>query len=217
MKRILVLIALALSAGLAQATTITFEGLGKNVAIPTHWGSDIGTTPNVALTWSTNGGTWEFYNDSEWSAAQMDGFTLGAVFDLLFTPDAGYAVQVNSFVFDDYPDWKGGSRFIWQLFQDSASGTLINDGSDTTGDGDNLTINTGMSSAYAGPVLLRLIGGIDLWNDGKDQALDTINFTQVASVASTQTASVPEPSALLLLGSVLAGLWVCGRKKAKSS
>ena len=202
MKRtILVLAAFFLLAGSAQATTLTFEGMGKNLNIPSTWGSDIfdGVTPPVGLTWSaSSGGKWQFYNDAEWSAAQMDGFKSGAKFDLLFTPAAGYAVQVQSFVFDDYAGYDGGSTFTWQLFKDSANGALINSGTNiVVADGQDLLINTGMASPYAGPVLLRLIGGNG--NDGQDEALDSITFTQAAF-------SVPEQATMLLLGIGLVGL-----------
>ena len=214
---ILILSALMLLAGSAQATTLTFDGMGKNVAIPSNWGSDVaaantgigvanGATPNVGLTWSATGGTWQFYNDAEWKAAQMDSFQQGDTFDLLFTPDAGYAVQVLSFVFDDYANYQSGSAFGWQLFKDNASGAQISGGTGTTTDGQNLLINTGMASAYAGSVLLRLTGLSG--NDGQDEALDTITFVQ--------TASVPEPGALALLGAALLGFGRFGRKRLRT-
>ena len=64
---ILILSALMLLAGSAQATTLTFDGMGKNLAMPANWGSDVaaaqtgigvanGATPNVGLTWSATGG-----------------------------------------------------------------------------------------------------------------------------------------------------------------
>ena len=219
MKRtMLVLTALVLLAGSAQATTLTFEDMGTNVNIPSNWGSNIaaaqtgisvdnGATPNVGLTWSaSSGGTWQFYNDAEWKAAQMDGFKSGVNFDLLFTPAAGYSVQVNSFVFDDYANYQSGSAFGWQLFKDNASGAQISGGTGTTTDGQNLLINTGMASAYAGSVLLRLTGLSG--NDGQDEALDTITFVQ--------TASVPEPGALALLGAALLGFGLFGRKRLRT-
>ena len=212
MKRtIFVLAVFLLLAGSVQATTLTFEGMGKNAAIPSNWGSNIAAdqtgisvaneaTPTVGLTWSaSSGGTWEFYNDKEWTAAQMDGFTSGAKFDLLFTPAAGYAVQVQSFVFDDYAKYVGGSTFTWQVFKDSASGALINSGTNIiVADGQDLLINTGMASPYAGSVLLRLIGGTG--KDGQDAALDSITFTDPLAL------SVPEPATMLLLGTGLVGL-----------
>ena len=223
MKRtILVLAAFFLLAGSAQATTLTFEGMRTNLSIPSTWGSNIaaaeagivdtlglGWTPTVGLTWSaSSGGRWEFYNDGEWSAAQMEGFISGAKFDLLFTPAAGYAVQVQSFVFDDYINYQGGSTFTWQLFKDSASGALINSGTNiSVTDGQDLLINTGMASPYAGPVLLRLIGVTG--NDGQDESLDTVTFTQAA-------VSVPETVTLLPLASALIGLGLLGRTRFRT-
>jgi len=225
MKRpISVLAAFFLLAGSAQATTLGFGSKGVNRAIPSTWGSNIavaeagivdnlglGWTPDVGLTWSATTATgvgWEFYNDAEWSAAQMDGFVSGAKFDLLFTPDAGYAVQVRSFVFDDYLGYKSGSKFTWQLFKDSASGALINSGTNiSVTDGQDLLINTGMASPYAGPVLLRLIGVTG--NDGQDESLDTVTFTQAA-------VSVPETVTLLPLASALIGLGLLGRTRFRT-
>src|SRR6218665_253401 len=107
----------------AHATILTFDGTSYNVEIPSTFGDNAavagtgfnvsnGATPNIDLTWSAaaNGGTgtgkWEFYNDSEWSVAQLnDARTDGlAVFSVTFTPSAGFAVQLNSFTFDPWED-----------------------------------------------------------------------------------------------------------------
>ncbi|MBK1789765.1 endonuclease/exonuclease/phosphatase family protein [Persicirhabdus sediminis] len=180
----------------AHASTLTFEGTGTNIPIPTDWGSAIaasgtgynianGATPNIALTWSVGAdGTkeerWDFYNDSEWSGvAQLNDFETGISYYLTFTPDAEYGVVVDSFVFHDYAGWQGGNDFSWNLYQDAAGGELIASGSATTTDGERLTINTGMETNYAGPVVLEIINNETNGKQGSDQALDDITFRQV--------------------------------------
>lgn len=195
---IIAVMVLALAAGSARATILTVEGTGTNITM-TNFGSNVsangtgfnvsnGATPNVALTWVDSGGGvfWEFYNDGEWSAAQLQGFTSSGSsnHDILFTPDTGYGVIVNSFVFDDYIGWFGGNSFTWTLFQDDASGTVIATGTETTSDGQDLPVSTGMATAYTGPVLLRITAEPDPDTaTDDDQALDDINFNQVAVAA----------------------------------
>jgi hypothetical protein len=99
-----------------SASVITFDGEGRTVEIPKDWGGNIAADENsigVSLTWSAmhKGVGWQFYNDAEWTVAQMNGFTRGSKFDLLFTPAAGYSVKVDSFVFDDYTGYEEGSAF----------------------------------------------------------------------------------------------------------
>lgn len=195
MKTTHVLTALFLAAGIAQASVLTFEGTGTNVEIPGNWGSNIaadgtgfnvsnGTTPNVALGWSVgSGGTkeerWDFYNDSYWTGvAQLNDFDTGVSYYLTFTPDTGYGVLVDSFVFNDYAGWQGGNDFSWNLYEDVAGGTLIASGSATTTDGQNLVINTGMATNHAGTVVLELVNN-ETSDEGSDQALDDIAFRQV--------------------------------------
>ena len=198
----------------ANATVLTFEGLGTNASIPDTFGDNIaaaetgisvsnGTTENIDLTWSTTGADWQFYNDGEWQAAQLDAFNVGNTYDLQFTPDAGFGTLVDSFVFDDYASWQGGNKFNWSLFQDSAAGTVIASGTGETTDGQNLTVNTGMATAYAGTVLMRIEKHPDNVGGGNSgQALDTISFTQQA---------IPEPSSMALLG--LGGLALILRRR----
>ena len=195
----------------ANATVLTFEGFASNVDIPNSFGDNIaaaetgisvsnGTTPNIDLTWA---GVWRFYNDAEWSAGYLAGYNVGALHDLQFTPDAGFGVLVDSFVFDDYVNYANPTnKFNWFLYEDSDAGALIASGTETTADGDNLTVNTGMATAYAGTVLLRIEEHSDNVGGSFDQALDDISFTQQA---------VPEPSSMALLG--LGGLTLILRRR----
>ena len=191
MTVVMVMVAIGLVASSADATILTFVGKGTNGNIPNTFGDNVavaqtgisvanGTTPNVDLTWSAAGGTWQFYNDAEWTgAAQLDSYNVGDTFDILFAPDSGYSVQVDSFVFDDYAGYATGNKFNWSLFEDNAAGAVIGSGTGTTANGQDLTVNTGMATGYGGPVLLRVTEHPDnVSGSGSDQALDSISFTQ---------------------------------------
>lgn len=202
---------IALLSTSANATVLAFDGLGTNATIPDTFGDNIsaaetgvlvtnGTTPNIGLTWD---GNWEFYNDGEWSGAQLQAYGTGTNHDIIFTPDSGFAVLVDSFVFDDYAAFAGGNEFDWSLTEDTATGNLIGSGTGTTTDGQDLTVNTGMTSAYEGIVVLRITESAGSTNaSNADQAIDTVSFTQVA---------VPEPSSTALLG--LGGLALFLRRR----
>lgn len=201
MKRSIILAALVGAAVAAQASILTFDGKGTNGQIPADWGSNIaaaetgisisnGTTPNIALSWSVDGNErWEFYNDSEWSAAQMNDFRPSDKYQIALAPDAGYGVTFESFVFDDYTGWQGGNDFSWSLYQDTAGGTLIASGSETTTDGQNLLVNTGMASAYYGTVVFEIINNDTVINS--DSAIDNVTFTQISDPQVAPPGSLP--------------------------
>src|SRR5437867_316618 len=42
-------------------------------------------TPNIGLTWQGTGGTWQYYIDSVWAAAQLDSSDVGDRHELVFT------------------------------------------------------------------------------------------------------------------------------------
>lgn len=179
----------------AKATVLTFEGTVTNDPIPTNWASNVsadaaginisnGATPNVGLEWAIGPGVskeerWDYYNDGEWQGVgQLNDFDTGVGHYITFTPETGFLVIVDSFVFDDYVGWGEPSNdFTWTLYQDSTNGTVIATGNETTTDGENLTVNTGMTSGYAGPVVLEFVNNV-LGATGDDQALDDITFRQ---------------------------------------
>jgi hypothetical protein len=167
-----------------------------------------GATPNIGLTWrSPASSDWEFYDDAEWKAGQLNGFYTNGTFAITFTPDPGFGVLVNSFVFDDYAAFGGGNQFSWTLFENTIGGTVIaSGGPTTTTDGQNLLVNTGMASGYFGPVVLRITAGTDPnapTVTSSDAAIDDINFQQV-----------PEPGTLVLaIGSLLGFAMVVPRKR----
>lgn len=203
--KIFTLVVAAAGSTSAFATTLTFEGTGTNVNIPGGWASNAaaagtgwnvanGATPNVALTWSHVGGTspgWQFYNDSEWTGAQLNDFyATDRKFDLLLTPDAGFRVKLASFVFDDYVDYAAGNNFAWEIRQGSATGTVLAGGIETTANGQNLLVNTGVGYVN-GPILFRIWANSQpAGSDGFDQALDDIVIMQEA---------VPEPATMTAL------------------
>jgi len=178
-----------------QATVITFSNETTNTEIPINYASHVstngmawsvsnGATPNVALVWSAEAGTaeqrWDFYNDTEWpGVAQLNDTREGTKYWITFLPDSGYGVILDSFVFDDYAGWEGGSDFSWNLYQDSTNGTLIASGNIITSDGQNLTVHTGMSSAYDGTLVFEIYNNqVNVGEDGSGEALDEITFRQ---------------------------------------
>ena len=198
MKRLKIVLSIGLvllSAGMvAQATIITFTGEQTNAQVPTNYASNVstadtaweitnGATPNVALAWTFEPGSsaqrWDFYNDSEWpGVAQMNDFNQGTKYMIEFTPEEGFAVIFDSFVFDDYVGWGDPTNnFSWAIYKDSTNGTVIASGSGVTSDGENLLINTGMSESYEGTIVFAVFNNI-IGATGDDQAIDEITFRQ---------------------------------------
>lgn len=217
-KLVIALIGVACATPAAHATSLQFDGLGTNVslqdtskgAVVANYGSHVagpgtgiaqgnGYTPNIGVAFQPDGGNtgggggsggdgWQAYNDSEWSVAQLDGVPTNNNFDVVFTPDAGFGVQINSFVFDDYGGYAGGHTFDWQILVGGApvagaTGVVVNPDQ-------NLLVNTGMTTPVFAPATLRIVptaGAVD------DRGIDSLNFDQ----------AVPEPAAVSCL--VVAG------------
>jgi hypothetical protein len=117
--------------------------------------------------------------DDEWSAAQMDQYGVDNPFDISFSSDEGWDVTVESFVFDDYASYKSGNCFEWTLYEESVDGPIIGSGVETTTDGQNLTVFTGMTTPHSGTVVLRIVEHDSNVSDSTvDQAIDSIVFRQ---------------------------------------
>ncbi len=200
MKRTILLTAVLGAVVAAQASILTFDGTGTNGQIPADWGSNIaadgtgfnvsnGATPNVALGWTAESGTalqrWDFYDTGDWpGVAQMNDFNEQTKYWIEFTPDAGYGVTFDSFVFNDWVGYGPGNDFSWSLYEDAAGGTVIASGSETTFDGEKLLVNTGMASAYDGTVVFEIVNNQAVGGIGDDQSITDITFTQIPEPAT---------------------------------
>ena len=101
-----------------------------------------------------------------------------AAWDFLFTPDRGYAVDLNSFDLDPLGA-AGNESGTWTVYQDDEDGAVIDSGSWTNLAADS-TVTVDMSSvggSYAGPVLLRLTITA---GDAGQMAVDNIDYDQIA-------------------------------------
>jgi hypothetical protein len=142
-----------------------------------------GATPNVVVAYSSPDTSFLYYREAgvEWPAVAYllnpNNTTLGT-FDLLFTPDAGYGVRINSFVLDDYAAYASGSSASWTIYDGvNTSGPVLasSGGSVSLTNGQNLTQSTGLVSYNNGPVLLRVIHQVGTRDD---LALDNLSFNQ---------------------------------------
>ena len=78
---------------------------GDNAAASSD-GVSVGT-PNIGLTWQASAqasaNRWDFYNDSVWSAGQLNSSNVGDYHEVVFTPNnPGVSVVVKSFNFHPY-------------------------------------------------------------------------------------------------------------------
>jgi hypothetical protein len=186
----------------AQATTqITFDGFTENnidISTLAGFGSNVVVsdadftvslgsngilgTPDISLTWGVGYQTYTAW-DGRGNVAQTD-FNLATDIDLIFTPTANFAVQLDSFELDM---WNGGgdTSVSWSIFDAQgtlASGTWLKS---DPGGRDQVLTGLGTDDVNLGEaVTLRLN-----LNSGAVSylALDNLIFQQV-----------PEPSAIAL-------------------
>ena len=150
-----------------------------------------GWTPNIALTWLSNhfdSYLWIDGAGNRGNVVQLDSTSPASPADLVLTPDADWAVLINSFDLDEHNLTPNGDTVINWVISD-ATGTLA---SGTWDDYNNIndplhlggltTIYTGLTRAaltVGNAVTLRLMqtSGHVLYT-----ALDNINFDQVVPV-----------------------------------
>ena len=190
----------------AQADTVvdfaTVPG-GNNAAIDQFFGdyaaasSDGVTvtgfgTPNIGLTWTGFGDPatrWEYYNDSVWSAGQLNHSVVGTANEIIFTPNSASAsVVVKSFNFHPYYDFATyNERFTYDV--SVLSGTNVLSGpmhitfqSDGT---KNHPVNVNYTGAPGQIIKLRMsrvasaLTGVEVEGFGGDIAADDITFAQL--------------------------------------
>ena len=189
----------------ADAEVLEFDGLGGNgTGIPDTFGDNLAGTPNIDLTWG--GGGWDSYNtwDGRGEVAQTDYGTENPI-GVLFTPDAGFGVFVDSFDLDEFTG--GGDSVVeWALLDGGTtlfSGTWDDFSDANAGDGGRTTITTGMNAGNAlfGDLTLQLTG---VTGATSYQALDNLSFNQV---------SVPEPGSASLLACGIGAMLLRRRKR----
>lgn len=191
----------------AQADTILeFDNQPTNQGIPQSFGDNAATssdgisvvgfgTPNIGLTWQAAGAPsaeWQFYNDSVWSAAQLNDSEVGTTFDLSFTPDNPSArVVVESFNFHPYYDSK--ERFTYKV--SILSDTNVVSGPTNTTFLSDSTKNHPISLSYTGAMgqtlklrierTASILGAGELEGDPYDIAVDDIRFGQLPETVLT--------------------------------
>ena len=103
-----------------------------------------------------------------------------ATWDVVLTPDRGFALDLNSFELDPR-DTDSAEAGNWTVYQEDENGAVIDSGAwlDLAGNSVEAVDMSSVGGAYAGPVLLRL--NITAGLPGR-MAVDNINFDQVELV-----------------------------------
>lgn len=197
---LLCLVCSGLFCDLANATTVTFNNAaaGDNADIALNYGSNItgnatgfvttdgsGATPNVGLTWLGNiPNEWEYHAGSFWNhespvhVLQMDH---GAgvpptdnIAEVVFSPEAGRAVTINSFLLVGASDQTSAPQVTWEVVGTGISGSeLVTPGS-VTGN----PVNVGFTGVPGQPYTLRFMHVPGSGGSGRGTVLDDLSFSE---------------------------------------
>jgi hypothetical protein len=158
-----------------SSSTVAYTG---DAAISAQFEEGNGWTPNIEVAWEgVQPDNWDTYTGWRGAeVAQVQGSTPANPQDVVFTPDAGCGVLINSF---DLDEWDGGGGCVvdWEVFDDTgtlASGTWVGDNA-----GFRSTVYTGLTKddVTAGKVVtLRFM---QTAGDGTYLAMDDTNFDQL--------------------------------------
>ena len=155
------------------------------------WGSNIsavftkgnGWTSHIELTWAP-GVNSDYDTYTSWNGrgdvAQTDGSSATNPLDIVFTPDAGYGVLINSFALDE---WVGSATEMnWFIFDDT--GTLASGHwSGFGGAGGRSTINTGLTTVDIPPGKAVTLRFEQTSGNTTYTAVDNIDFDEILAEA----------------------------------
>jgi endonuclease/exonuclease/phosphatase family metal-dependent hydrolase len=176
-----------------DGTRLNFQALGDNdSSVPSGYGSRVLSSPNVAVTFSTNSMSpndlpaWRFRDDGVWpdgvgqlvsgTGEPADG---NAVFRVTLTPDAGYGIDLESFALLGHANDQGPEHFVhWEVL---TSDMVLASGQVTVPSRTSLVVDTGLDVFANGPLELKLT---HLSGTNNSLGFDNLSFRQVA---------VPEP------------------------
>ena len=188
------------SAGDSYGSRITSSSVAYtgDAAISAQFEEGNGWTPNIVVAWA--GGqpdNWDTYTGWRGAeVAQVQGSIAGNPLDVVFTPDAGYGVLINSF---DLDEWEGGGGCVvnWEVLDDTgilASGTWVGDTA-----GFRSTVYTGLTEDDVNAGMAVTLRFMQTAGDGTYLAMDDTNFDQFVA----ENATCPSPAD----GSVYEDTW----------
>ncbi len=168
-------------AGQAQNVMI-IDGFGSNATNSSAGVQVIGTgTPNIALTWQSDSGRWDYYIDAVWSAGQLDGSDVGVSHEIVFAPTPTVPAIIKSFNF--HPYYNNGKDYAYDWSVRDAVGVVLTNASiifpcDAT---KNHPVNVNYTGGAGQALTLHIerTGGSDVT---QNIAVDDIDFAQAAEL-----------------------------------